>query len=450
MSQIGQFTSSTPAVTPVLFLQGNTGGAVGPDGAGVIYVVGSGNITVSGNAGTNTETITLTGTTNHAVQVGNASGSLTSIPVGTDGQVLIGATGADPAFATLTSSDSSITFTTGPNALGLTVTGGTTTGKTITGNTGGALAPTAGNWNIVTANSTPLFAGAVSTLTLDFALNSNLFLGSPGSITSGTTNVGYGKLAAASISSGSDNVMVGYEAGIGYTTGNTSTIVGSYAMFNAVAGASNNTAIGSSTLYNLAGAGTNNTALGFNTGSAYTTTESNNIVIGNTGVIAESARIRIGTNGIQTATFIVGIDGVNVGSTAKVVTMASDQLGTATITAGTGITVTPGANTITISGSGTSTITYTNVNTSPYVVLSTDNWLGVDSSGGPIIVQLPNAPSIGRTLTIKDRTGSANTNTITVTTVGGAVNIDGATTYVMNTQYSAIQVLFDGTTYQIA
>ncbi len=449
MSQIGQFNPTTPSVSTVLFLSGNDGIPVGPDGLGVINVVGGNNIYVSGNPGAFTETIDLVGTTNHAVQVGNASGSLTSIPVGTDGQVLLGDTGADPAFGTLTSSNGSITFTPGAAALDLVVTSGVF-GQTITGNTGGALSPTAGNWNIVTANSTPLFAGAVSTLTLDFALNSNLFLGSPGSITSGTTNVGYGKLAAASISSGSDNVMVGYEAGIGYTTGNTSTIVGSYAMFNAVAGASNNTAIGSSTLYNLAGAGTNNTALGFNTGSAFTTTESNNIVIGNTGVIADNAKIRIGTNGIQTATFIVGIDGVNVGSTAKVVTMASDQLGTATITAGTGITVTPGANTITISSAGTTVLTYTNVNTTPYVVLSTDEWLGVDCSGAPITIQLPNAPSTGRMFVIKDRTGSANTNNITVTTVGGAVLIDGATTYVMNTQYSAIEVLFDGTTYQIA
>jgi hypothetical protein len=36
--------------------------------------------------------ITTTATTNHAVQVGNASGQLTSLTVGTTGQVLIGAT----------------------------------------------------------------------------------------------------------------------------------------------------------------------------------------------------------------------------------------------------------------------------------------------------------------------------------------------------------------------
>lgn len=121
----------------------------------------------------------------------------------------------------------------------------------------------------------------------------------------------------------------------------------------------------------------------------------------------------------------------------------------ANITAGAGITVTNGAGSITISATGADLLAYTNVNTTPYVVLATDEYLGVDCSGVPITIQLPNAPATGRVFVIKDRTGSANINNITVTTVGGAVNIDGALTYIMNTQYAAIQVLFDGATYQI-
>jgi hypothetical protein len=70
--------------------------------------------------------------------------------------------------------------------------------------------------------------------------------------------------------------------------------------------------------------------------------------------LAESNTLRIGSatgagNKELNRAFICGIDGVNVGSVAKVLTMASNQLGTATITAGTGILVTPTANTITIS-----------------------------------------------------------------------------------------------------
>lgn len=59
-----------------------------------------------------------TSLTNHAVLVG-ATTSTTSLSVGTNGQVLLGSTGADPVFATLTSSDSSITFTPGAGTLSL-------------------------------------------------------------------------------------------------------------------------------------------------------------------------------------------------------------------------------------------------------------------------------------------------------------------------------------------
>lgn len=382
MSQIGQYVN-TSSIGTVQFLEGNTGGPVGPT-AGIINVVGSGIVSVAGNPGTSTLTISL------------SSG----------------------------------------------------VGTTITGNTGGALSPTAGNWNIVTANSNIIFAGAVSTETLDFALTSNVLLGSSGSLTTGTSNTALGKLALASDTSGDSNTAIGYEAMVSSTTGSQCVSVGAWSMFNALAGASNNTAVGYGTLYNLT-TGTDNIALGVNAGINLTTTDGNNILIGNGGVIGDNARIRIGANGTQTTTFIAGIDGVNVGSVAKVVTLASDQLGTATITAGAGITVTPGANTITIASSGITPATYTNVNTSPYVVLSTDEYLSVDSSGGAITIQLPNAATLSRVFVVKDRTGSAAINNITVTTVGGAVNIDGATTFVMNTAYQAVDIIGNGSTYEI-
>ncbi len=66
--------------------------------------------------------------TAHSVQVGTGTSAITQIGVGTNGQVLIGATTADPAFATLTSSGGTITFTPGANTLNLesAVTPGTT------------------------------------------------------------------------------------------------------------------------------------------------------------------------------------------------------------------------------------------------------------------------------------------------------------------------------------
>lgn len=62
MSQAGELNFQTsPGV--VDFLEGNVGGPVGPDAGNVIFVVGSGAISVSGNPGTNTLTITETGLT---------------------------------------------------------------------------------------------------------------------------------------------------------------------------------------------------------------------------------------------------------------------------------------------------------------------------------------------------------------------------------------------------
>lgn len=130
-----------------------------------ITVTGGGPLSLGGVASFN-----LTGTTNHAVQVGNASNSLTSIGVGTNGQVLIGSTGADPQFNTITSSDASVTITGGAGTLDLTVTGGSTTILTITGDSGGPLPPTLGNFNILGTSAQGIStAGAGSTLTLTVA-----------------------------------------------------------------------------------------------------------------------------------------------------------------------------------------------------------------------------------------------------------------------------------------
>lgn len=101
MSQFWLNSNSSGGAT-IDTITGNSGGAVGPDGSNNINIIGAGNITVSGNAGTNTETVTLIGTTNHALQVGNVSGSLTSLGVSTNGQLPIGSVGSNPVLATLT------------------------------------------------------------------------------------------------------------------------------------------------------------------------------------------------------------------------------------------------------------------------------------------------------------------------------------------------------------
>lgn len=108
----------------------------------------------------------------------------------------------------------------------------------------------------------------------------------------------------------------------------------------------------------------------------------------------------------------------------------------------------PGTNTLTITLDSTAT-TYTLVNTSPYVVLTTDEYISVDCSSIAITLQFPDTPVLGKSFTVKDQTGSCATNHITLTTVTGATDIDAAVTFVMNTNYESLSVMGNGTTYEV-
>jgi hypothetical protein len=97
-------------------------------------------------------------------------------------------------------------------------------------------------------------------------------------------------------------------------------------------------------------------------------------------------------------------------------------------------------------------INYTNVNhaASPYTVLATDYYISVDCSAGTVQLNFPNAPTFKQEWIIKDRTGNAATNNITLTTPGGAVTFDGLTTYTMNSNYQSTQLLANATpTYEV-
>jgi hypothetical protein len=110
------------------------------------------NSTTSGMvSSSNVGLLTSTATTNHAVQLGNASGTITSLGVGATNTVLLGNTGADPSFGTVPNaalSNSSITVSGGagisisgsPVSLGGTV--------TITATGGGV------TWSVITASQT--------------------------------------------------------------------------------------------------------------------------------------------------------------------------------------------------------------------------------------------------------------------------------------------------------
>lgn len=198
MSQAGAI-ASTGGVGPTVVetLTGNSGGPVGPTGNN-INVVGDGtSVTVAGNPGTSTLTISLvggvpaieevnvqTGTspvtpTAGAITLNGAVVAAGTNPVRTDGtasdtiavevQTTQAIAGTDATKIGLAAFDSAF-FTADAN--GFVSLNGSAVGETITGDTGGPLSPTAGNWNIlgssVAAGSTPVAtSGAVSTLTVD-------------------------------------------------------------------------------------------------------------------------------------------------------------------------------------------------------------------------------------------------------------------------------------------
>lgn len=73
----------------------------------------------------------------------------------------------------------------------------------------------------------------------------------------------------------------------------------------------------------------------------------------------------------------------------------------------------------------------------------------VTDTSAPRTITLPAAPATGQQFRIKDASGGAGTNNITVDVTGGVITIDGATSQVINIDYGFMTVVFDGTNYFI-
>ena len=138
-------------------------------------------------------------------------------------------------------------------------------------------------------------------------------------------NTAEGEDALFSLITGFNNTTIGFKALFSLTTGNNNTASGFEALNNNSTGGFN-TAIGFVALLSNT-TGSDNIALGFQAGQNLTT-GSNNIDIGNLGVAGDSKRIRIGTAGTQTKTFIAGISGATVAGGVGVIVGSNGQLGT--------------------------------------------------------------------------------------------------------------------------
>lgn len=81
------------------------------------------------------------------------------------------------------------------------------------------------------------------------------------------------------------------------------------------------------------------------------------------------------------------------------------------------------------------------VTTSDYVIVVKK------TLGAATTVDLPTSPTSGDTYVIKDGKGDAHTNNITLVPASGT--IDGASTFVMNTNYASKEVTYNGTEWSI-
>ena len=78
---------------------------------------------------------------------------------------------------------------------------------------------------------------------------------------------------------------------------------------------------------------------------------------------------------------------------------------------------------------------------------ASDYFLCLDPTANVITANLPASPSTGLTYLIKDCTGQAATHNITVTPAAG--NIDGAASFVINTNFQSIAVTYTGAQWSI-
>ncbi len=108
-------------------------------------------------------------------------------------------------------------------------------------------------------------------------------------------------------------------------------------------------------------------------------------------------------------------------------------------------TIHVGGGTIINSGNP-SPVTVTEVTTPEYTVTADDYFLCVDTSTTPVAITLP-AGILGTVYIVKDCSGNADTNNITIAGTGGEL-VDSSTATI-NTPYGSVSLIFNGTEWSI-
>lgn len=449
VTDLGVDTSTPPGTNPVV-----------PNGSGIITITGA---------------QVAAGTTTNVIRTDSLAANTVTIQIQRS-QAVASTTIGDNGVSHFNSAQFTV------DANGFVSTSGTGVGNTITGNSGGALSPTAGNWNIfgaaVAAGTTPVAtSGAVSTLTVNVQRAQAI-------ASTNATNVGLAAFDSARFTVDGNGFVSLSGTGVGETiTGNTggalSPTGGNWNILGSSPVAGTNpvqtTGAGSTLTVNVqksqAIASTNATNVGLAAfDSAKFTVDANGFVttVGTAfiGSVAVDANTAPGTNPVvPTAGGQITVTGgqVAAGTTTNVIRTNSLAANTYTVqiqrsqavassTVGdNGVSHFNSANFSVDSNGFVSALlqafNYTSVNAaaSPYTVLTTDYYISVDSSGGAVTLNFPNAPTFKQVWIVKDRTGNAATNNITLTTPGGTVTFDGSTTFVMNSNLQATQLIANST-----
>ena len=434
------------------FIVSNGTSPVDPDGSGNVTLTDGANVTITGAL--NAATFAVSGTTDHAVQVGNATGSLTSVSVGTTGTVLIGNTAADPSFSaspvvtSITINNAPIVGTDGANKTYVDLIAAGFSFKEA------AKAASTANLNATYANGA---SGVGATLTNNGTLAAFTIDGQSPSVSDriliknqtntfengiySVTTVGSGAIAwvltrttdydaAAEIDEGNlvpvidgteNESTLWLQTEVVNTVGTDAIIFVSFLSQGIVSitGDSGGALSGSNIIFTGAATG-----LAF-AGAGTTQTLGGTLIVANGGTGATSFT----DHGVILGSGTGPLSVTAVGTTGQVLTGVTGADPTWQAAMGANLTIT----------------SKTDANT-PYTVLSADQYISCNVNGGALTINLPNSTDDGRMIRIKDAGGDAATNNISLTTPGGTVTIDGDTTYAMNTAYQSVIVVWNNTT----